>query len=72
MGVTRADLQHCGKVQDEREELNRSAREGKKESRYFINSLVGKKSKSHDIGTELRIDSLTVHCDTFLSEKMLQ
>ena len=28
IGVTRADLKHCGKMPDAKEELNRSVREG--------------------------------------------
>ena len=31
--MTRADLKHCGKIPDAREELNRSVREGRIESR---------------------------------------
>ena len=34
--MTRAGLKHCGKMSDAREELNRSVREGKMESRYSI------------------------------------
>ena len=32
--MTRADLKHCGKMPDAREELNRSVREGRIESRH--------------------------------------
>ena len=32
--MTRADLKHCGKISDAREELSRSVREGKIESRH--------------------------------------
>ena len=39
--MTRADLKHCGKIPDAREELNRSVREGRIESRHSINSLEG-------------------------------
>ena len=35
--MTRADLKHCGKIPDAREELNRSVREGRIESRHSIN-----------------------------------
>ena len=34
--MTRADLKHCGKIPDAREELHRSAREGRIESRHSI------------------------------------
>ena len=59
--VTRADLKHCGKMQ---EELNRSVREGRMEFRHSIKSLEGMGSRSHDLGVELRMYSLTVNCDT--------
>ena len=39
--MTRADLKHCGKIPDAREELNRSVREGRIESRHSINSFEG-------------------------------
>ena len=38
--MTRADLKHCGKIPDAREELNRSVREGRIESRHSINSIL--------------------------------
>ena len=41
IGVTRADLKHCGKMPDTREELNRSVREVKIESGHSIKSLEG-------------------------------
>ena len=63
--MTRADLKHCGKIPDAREELNRSVREGRIESRHSINSLEGMGSSSHDLGAELRMHSFTVNCDTF-------
>ena len=50
--MTRADLKHCGKIPDVRKESNRSAREGRIESRHFIKSLVGMGSRSHDLGSE--------------------
>ena len=53
--MTRADLKHCGKIPDAREELNRSVREGRIESRHSINSLEGMGSSSHDLGAELRM-----------------
>ena len=62
--MTRADLKHCGKIPDARDELNRSVREGRIQSRHSIKSLV---SSSHDLGTELRMHSFTVNCDTFLN-----
>ena len=39
--MTRADLKHCEKIPDAREELNRSVREGRIESRHSIKSLEG-------------------------------
>ena len=63
--MTRADLKHCGKIPDAREELNRSVREGRIESRHSINSLEGMGSSSHYLGAELRMHSFTVNCDTF-------
>ena len=36
-----ADLKHCGKMPDAREELNRSVREEITESRHSIKSLEG-------------------------------
>ena len=67
--MTRADLKHCGKIPDAREELNRSVREGRIESRHSINSLEGMGSSSHDLGAELRMQSFTVNCDTFSNEE---
>ena len=46
--MTRADLKHCGKIPDAREELNRSVREG----RHSIKSLEGMGSSPHDLGAE--------------------
>ena len=57
---------------DAREELNRSVREGKIESRHSIKSLEGIGSSSHDLGAELRMHSITVNCDTFQMKKKLQ
>ena len=37
--MTRADLKHCGKIPEAGEELNRSVREGRIESRHFIHSM---------------------------------
>ena len=38
--------------------------EGRIESRHSIKSLEGMGSRSHDLGVELRMYSLTVNCDT--------
>ena len=67
--MTRADLRHCGKTTDAREELNRSAREGRIESRHSIKRLEGMVSSAHDLGAELRMHSFTVDYDTFSSEE---
>ena len=67
--MTRADLNHCGKMLDAREELNRYGRDGRIESRHSIKRLVGMRSKSHDIGTEVRMHSLTVNWDSFSNEE---
>ena len=40
-------------------------REGRIEYKHSIKSLVWFGSRSHDLGTELRMHSLTVDCDTF-------
>ena len=69
IGVTRADLKHCGKIPDAKEELNRSVREGVIESRHYIKSLEGMGSSSHDLGAELRMHSFTVNCHTFSNEE---
>ena len=62
--MTRADLKHCGKMSDAREDLNRSLREGRIESRHSIKSFEGMGSSSHDLGAEIRMHSSTVNCDT--------
>ena len=67
--MTRADLKHCGKIPEAREELNRSVREGRIESRHSIKSLEGLGSISHDLGAEIRMHSFTVNCDTFSNEE---
>ena len=67
--MTRVDLKHCGKIPDAREELNRSVREGRIESRHSTKCLEGMGSSSHDFGTELSMHSFTVNCDTFSSEE---
>ena len=55
--MTRADLKHCGKIPEAREDLNRSVREWRIESRHSIKSLEGMGSSSHDLGAELRMHS---------------
>ena len=65
--MTRADLKHCGKIPEAREELNRSVREGKIESRHSIKSLEGMGSSSH--GAEIRTHSFAVNCETFSNEQ---
>ena len=67
--MTRADFKHCGKIPEAREELNRSVREVRIESRHSIKSLEGTGSNSHDLGAELRMHSFTVNCDTFSNEE---
>ena len=54
---------------DAREELSRSLREGRRESRHYIKSLEGMGSCSHNLGAELRMHSFTVNCDTFSNEE---
>ena len=66
--MTRADLKHCWKMPDARDELNRPVREGGIESRPSKN-LEGSGSGSHDFGAELRMHSFTVNCDTFSNKK---
>ena len=67
--MTRADFEHCWKMPDEREELNRSVREGRIESRHSIKSMKGMGSSSHDLGAELIMHSFTVNCDTYSNEE---
>ena len=62
-------MKHCGKIPDEREELNRSVREGRIESRHSDKSLEGMRSSSHDLGAEIRMHSFTVNCYTFSNEE---
>ena len=59
--MTRADLKHCGKMPDAREELNKSVREDIIESGHYIKSLEGIGSSSHDLVTELKMHSFTVN-----------
>ena len=58
-------MKHCGKIPDAREELIRSVRERRIESRLSNKSLEGTGSSSHDLGAELRMHSFNVNCDTF-------
>ena len=69
--MTRADLKHCWKIPDAREELNRSVRERRIESRHSIKSLEGIGSSSHDLGAELRMHSFTINCDTFSNKEKI-
>ena len=62
-------MRRCGKMPDAREKLNRSAREGRIESRHSIKSLEWVGSSSHDIGAELRMHSFTVNCYTLSNEE---
>ena len=59
-------------MEDAREELNRSVREGRMESRHSTKSLEGMGSSSHDLGTELRMHSFTVIVKLFQMKKKLQ
>ena len=43
--------------------------EGRIEPRHSIKSLEGMVSRSHDLGAEKIMHSLTVNCDTFLYEE---
>ena len=65
IGVTRADLKHCGKMPDAREELNRSVREWIIEYKHSIKRMEGMGSSAHDLETE---HSFT-NCVTFLNEE---
>ena len=50
--MTRSGLKHCREMQDAREDLNGSVREGRIESRHSIQSLEGMGSRSLDLGAE--------------------
>ena len=67
--MTRAELKHCVKMPDAREELNRSVRDGRIQSMHSIKSLEGMTSSSHDLGAELIMHSFTVNCNTFSNEE---
>ena len=60
---------HCWKMPDAREELNRSVREGRIQSRHSIKSLEGMGSMSHDLVAELIMRYFTVNCDTYSNEE---
>ena len=71
--MTRTDLRHCGKIPHAREELNRSVREGRIESRHCIKSLEGMGTSSHDFFHSslhsffyffFSLHSFTVNCGT--------
>ena len=59
IGVTIADLKHCCKMPDAREDINRLVREGRIESRQYIMSLEGVGSRTRDLGAEIRMHSFT-------------
>ena len=42
--------------------------EGRIEYRHYNKSLEGMRSRSHDLGAELRMHSFTVNCVTFSNE----
>ena len=54
---------------DSREELNRSVREGRKESRHSIKRFQWMGSSSHDLEAELRMRFFTVSCGSFSNEE---
>ena len=70
--MTRAELKHCGKIPDAREELNRSLREGRIEYRHSNKSLEGMGSSSHDLGAELRMHFSLLIMTLFQMKKKLQ
>ena len=70
--MTRADLKNCGNMPDAREALNRSVREWIIEFSHSITSLEGMRSRSHDLGAELRMHSFPVDCDSFQMKEKLQ
>ena len=72
ISVTRADMNHCGKMPDAPRELNTSMRDGRMESRHHIMSLKVIGLMSHDLAAELRMHSSTVDYGTSSNEKKLQ
>ena len=67
--MTRADLKHCGKMPDAREELIRSVSEWRIKSRHSIKNLEWMRSRSHDLGAELIMHSFTDNRVTFSNEE---
>ena len=65
-------MKNCGKMSGAREELDKSVREERIESRHSIKSFEGLGSRSHDMGLELRRHFSTVDCDTSLNDEKLQ
>ena len=47
-------------MSEAKEELDGSVREGRIESRHSVKSLEGLRSRSHDLGAELRMHSLII------------
>ena len=73
--MTRADLKHCGKIPDAREELNRSVREGRIESRHSIKSLRhGEEIVEHAIGecTRIHHPAVQLHESYLISTNLLK
>ena len=64
--MTRADLKHCGKIPDAREELNRSVREGRIESRHSIKSLEGMGSSF-----QIKSNQIKLYFPTYINTNML-
>ena len=58
-----------GRCQTGREESNKSVRKDKIQCRHSIKSVEVIESKTHDLGVELRMHSLTVDCDTSSNEE---
>ena len=58
--MTRADLKHCGKIPDASEDLNRSVRDRRIESRHSIKSLEGMGVKFTRLRS--RIKNAFFHC----------
>ena len=56
-------MKHCGKMPDAKEELNRTVRVGRKESRHSIKSLEWMGSRSRGLGAELIMHSFTIDYD---------
>ena len=67
--MTTADLKHCGKMPDVREDFTRSVREGRIKYRHSIKSLEGMGSRLHDLEVDPRMHSFTVDCDTFSNKE---